>query len=72
MNNASKGYEFILNWPVNLLLCYFPYIFIPELDHSSCGKEKKTLFVQIRHPLYPRIICGRFDAFGPVVLQKEG
>ena len=69
VNNASKGYEFILNLPVNLLFCYFPYIFIPGLHHSSRGK--KTLFVQIRHPLYPRIICDRFDAFGPVVLQKK-
>ena len=31
----------------------------------------KKLFVQIKHPLYPRIICDRFDAFGPVVLQKK-
>ena len=43
VNNASKGYEFILNLPVNLLLCYFPYIFIPELHHSSRGKEKKNI-----------------------------
>ena len=61
-------------WVYTEFASEFAFLLFSLYFHSwltSLITWEKTLFVQIRHPLYPRIICDRFDAFGPVVLQKK-
>ena len=68
MHQRAMSLYWICQW-ICFCVIFLIFSFLGYITHHV--EKKKKLFVQIRHPLYPRIICGRFDAIGPVVLQKK-
>ena len=69
MHQRAMSLYWICQW-ICFCVIFLIFSFLGYITHHV-EKKKTPLFVQIRHPLYPRIICGRFDAIGPVVLQKK-